>query len=47
VVYAVQLGEDIWIAHAFSKTSTHGIKTLKPEIDQVNDRLKRPKVMLR
>ena len=27
VVYAVQLGEDIWVVHAFQKKSTRGIKT--------------------
>ena len=25
VVYAVQLGDDIWVIHAFQKKSTHGI----------------------
>ena len=47
VVYAVQLGEDIWVVHAFQKKSTWGIKTPKPEIDLVKDRLKRLKEMLR
>lgn len=47
VVYAVQLGEDIWVVHAFQKKSTRGIKTPKPEIDLVKDRLKRLKEMLR
>jgi phage-related protein/predicted XRE-type DNA-binding protein len=27
VVYAVQLGDDIWVVHAFQKKSTKGIKT--------------------
>ena len=27
VVYAVQLAEEIWAAHAFQKKSTQGIKT--------------------
>jgi phage-related protein len=31
VVYAVQLGEDIWVVHAFQKKSTQGIKTPKRE----------------
>jgi phage-related protein len=31
VVYAVQLGDDLWIIHAFQKKSTHGIKTPKAE----------------
>lgn len=47
MVYAVQLGEDIWVVHAFQKKSTEGIKTPKREIDLVKDRLKRLKEMLR
>lgn len=47
VVYAVQLGEDIWVVHAFQKKSTQGITTPKREIDLVKDRLKRLKEMLR
>ena len=47
VVYAVQLGDDIWVVHAFQKKSTQGIKTPKHEIDLIKDRLKRLKEMLR
>ncbi len=47
VVYAVQLGEDVWVVHAFQKRSTRGIKTPKHEIDLIEDRLKRLKEMLR
>jgi len=47
VVYAVQLGDDIWVVHAFQKKSTQGIKTPKHEIDLVKDRVKRLKEMLR
>ncbi len=47
VVYAVQLGDDLWVLHAFQKKSTSGIKTPKHEIDLVKDRLKRLKVMLK
>lgn len=47
VVYAVQLGADLWVVHAFQKKSTHGIKTPKYEIDLIRDRLKRLKEMLR
>src|SRR5216683_6431210 len=43
VVYAVQLGEEIWIVHAFQKKSTKGIKTPRHEIDLIKDRLKRLK----
>src|SRR5258706_15018816 len=45
VVYAVQLGDDIWVVHAFQKKSTKGIKTPKHEIDLVKDRLKKLKEM--
>ena len=47
VVYAVQIGDEIWIIHAFQKKSTTGIKTPKHEIDLVKDRLKRLKEMLK
>ncbi len=46
VVYAVQLGDDIWVVHAFQKKSTQGIKTPKREIDLVKDRLKKLKESL-
>jgi len=46
VVYMVQLGEDIWVVHAFQKKSTRGIKTPKSEIELIKDRLKRLKEML-
>ena len=47
VVYAVQIGEDVWVVHAFQKKSTQGIKTPKHEIDLIKDRVKRLKEMLR
>ena len=47
VVYAVQLGEEIWVVHAFPKKSKQGIKTPKREVDLIKDRLKRLKEMLR
>ena len=46
VIYAVQLGDEIWVVHAFQKKSTQGIKTPKREIDLVKDRLRRLKEML-
>ncbi len=46
VIYAVQIGEDIWVIHAFQKKSTQGIKTPKHEIDLAHERLKRLKEML-
>src|SRR5216684_495596 len=47
VIYAVQLGEEIWVVHAFQKKSTLGIKTPKREADLIKDRLKRLKEMFR
>ncbi|MDN5753696.1 MAG: type II toxin-antitoxin system RelE/ParE family toxin [Nitrosospira sp.] len=47
VVYAVRIGDEIWIIHAFQKKSVTGIKTPKHEIDLVKDRLKRLKEMLK
>ena len=38
---------EIWVVHAFQKKSTQGIKKPKREIDQIKDRLKRLKEMLR
>ena len=47
VVYAVQIGADLWVVHAFQKKSPEGIKTPKHEIDLVAARLKRLKERLR
>jgi len=47
VVYAVQLGEDLWVVDAFKKKSTRGTKTSKRQIDLISDRLKALKEMLR
>ena len=46
VVYAVQLGTDVWVIHAFQKKSKTGIKTPKYEIDLIHARLRRLKEML-
>ena len=46
VIYAVQIGDDIWVLHAFQKKSTEGIKTPKHEIDLVRQRLRQLKDML-
>ena len=40
-VYAVKLGEDVWVVHAFQKKSTQGIRTPKHEIDVIHERIKR------
>ena len=47
VVYALQIGTDIWVVHAFQKKSISGITTPKSEVDLVRERLKRLKEMLR
>ena len=47
VVYAFQIGTDVWVIHAFQKKSKSGIATPKQEIDLVRDRLSRLKEMLR
>ena len=47
VVYAVQIGDEIWVVHAFQKKSTQGIKTPQREIELIKDRMKRLKEMLR
>ena len=46
VLYAVQIGDDIWILHAFQKKSTQGIKTPQHEIDQIKNRLKNLRELL-
>ena len=46
VVYALQVGPEIWVLHAFQKKATTGIKTPKAEIDLVRERLKRLKEKL-
>ena len=47
VVYAVQLGADIWVVDALQKKSTQGTKTSQREINLIRERLKRLKEMLR
>jgi phage-related protein len=47
VVYALQIGSDIWVIHAFQKKSKSGIKTPKQEIDLINQRLQRLKEILK
>lgn len=46
VVYAVQIGSDVWVVHAFQKKSKSGIATPAHEIELVRERLKRLKEML-
>jgi phage-related protein len=47
VVYALQIGADIWVIHAFQKKSKSGIATPRQEIDLVQDRLERQKDIVR
>jgi phage-related protein len=47
VVYARQIGDDIWVIHAFQKKSKSGTRTPKREIDLVRERLKQLREMLR
>ena len=47
MVYAVQIGTDIWVIHAFQKKSKTGIATPKQEIDLIRERIKRLQEMLR
>lgn len=46
IVYAVRIGADLWVVHAFQKKATQGIKTPKREIDLIGDRLRKLKEML-
>ena len=46
VLYAVKIGADIWVIHAFQKKSKSGIKTPQMEIDVIRERLKRLKEAL-
>jgi phage-related protein len=47
VVFALQVGTDIWVVHAFQKKSKSGHGTPKEEIDLVRMRLRRLKELLR
>ena len=46
-VYALKLGDDIWVLHAFQKKSTQGIKTPKHEVDVIHERIRRIREMLK
>jgi phage-related protein len=45
-IYAVQIGEDIWVIDAFQKKSKSGIKTPQMDVDRIEERLKRLKEAL-
>jgi phage-related protein len=46
VVFALHIGSDIWVVHAFQKKSKSAVKTPKREIDLVRERLKRLKELI-
>lgn len=46
-IYAVRIADAVWVIHAFQKKSKTGIKTPKPELDLIEQRLKRLKEQLR
>ena len=46
VLYAVKIGADIWVIHAFQKKSKTGIKTPQLAGDLIRERLKRLKEAL-
>lgn len=46
LVFAVQIGADVWVIHTFQKKSKTGIKTPKHEIDLIHARLRRLKEIL-
>ncbi|MEJ0046640.1 MAG: type II toxin-antitoxin system RelE/ParE family toxin [Rhodospirillales bacterium] len=47
VVYALRVGAEVWVIHAFQKKSKSGITTPRQQIDLVRERLKRLKETLR
>ncbi len=46
VLYVVNLGNALWVLHAFQKKSKTGIKTPQTDIDLIRERLKRLKEAL-
>jgi phage-related protein len=47
VIYAVQIGDALWVVHAFQKKSKSGIKTPQSDVDLIRERLKRLKEALK
>ena len=43
VVYVADIAGSLWVLHAFQKKSKTGIRTPKPEVDLVKERLRRLK----
>jgi phage-related protein len=46
LIYAVQIGADLWVIDAFQKKSKTGIKTPQIDIDRIRLRIKRLKEQL-
>jgi phage-related protein len=47
VLYVVNLGDAIYVLHAFQKKSKKGIKTPKEEVTVIEERLKQLKLILK
>ena len=47
LVYALQIGDDLWVIHACQKKSTSGIKTPRPDIELIQTRLMRLRAQLK
>jgi phage-related protein len=46
-IYAVQIGDDVWVVDAFQKKSKSGIKTPQMDVDRIKERIRRLKEALR
>jgi phage-related protein len=46
IIYAVQIGVEIWVIDAFQKKSKTGIKTPQVDVDRIRQRIKRLKEAL-
>ena len=46
-IYAVQIGDNVWVVDAFQKKSKSGIKTPQRDVDRIKERIKRLKEALR
>lgn len=47
LVYALKIGESLWIVHAFQKKSKTGIATPKSEIETIRQRISRIRQTMR
>jgi phage-related protein len=46
IIYAVQIGNDLWVVDAFQKKSKTGIKTPQIDVDRIRLRIRRLKEQL-